>query len=496
MPIDVTCPHRGRTLRAADRQAGKRCKCPGCAQLLTVPVPVGQHQDEAPRAASPTPDAAAPDPVDDLSALARAAAEARSPSPPFARSAPPPPAPAAPVSDDAEYEDPPPAAPPAARVLTYADGGTSFRAQPMVGAERPPLPVIAPPAEDVAAREKSWRGNGYWLLLLTFIPLGVLSFSPHLGLKDRLEQTMRHHPELPWGNSSLEEMTPQRFDELFDQLPGHRLEGAFLSRTSVYPWLMALASAAMFVGIARVALPAPRVTTQRIALTGLFTGTLGVCVLIAIQFVGMFCCVGLFYLAALSPTAPFGPSLIGFVLGVGICEEVVKCLPILWLLYRGNLNGGLLNWRDAGMIGLASGAGFGVSEGMLYSIRYYNGVEPALVYAVRFCSVIALHATLSAACALILQRKQDHLIGEKMDPINWLLTLAAIILVPIFLHGLFDALAKQELMFGSLLVAVGSFAWLSWLIRHARTRAQIELAAVAAGPRLVRTARGTRYVAG
>src|SRR4051812_25906062 len=86
MPIDVTCPTCGRTLRAADRQAGKRCKCPGCATLLTVPMPVGGKRDGAgsgewgegrDTAGGSAAREASPDVTDDLAALARAAAQAR-----------------------------------------------------------------------------------------------------------------------------------------------------------------------------------------------------------------------------------------------------------------------------------------------------------------------------------------------------------------------------------------------------------------------------------
>jgi RsiW-degrading membrane proteinase PrsW (M82 family) len=342
---------------------------------------------------------------------------------------------------------------------------------------------------DVREREKSWRGNGYWLLLLMMIPLAVLTFRPHLTLEQRLHQTMRAHPAVQWGDTSPDKLTSQRLDEMIDQLPGRRLDGALLSRTSVWHWLMALAAAGVFTLIVSYALPTG-IRSRQIFLTGLFTGTLGVLTLLGIQFFGMFCCIGLFYAAALSSTAPFGPSLLGFVLGIGICEETVKCLPILWILFRGRL----LNWREACIIGMASGAGFGISEGILYSTRYYNGIEPAGMYVVRFCSSVALHTLLTGACALLIQRKQEHLL-EKMDPLNWTLTLLAIIFIPIVLHGLFDTLAKQHLIGGSLLVAVGSFAWLAWLIRQARTREMIDENDIEAGPRIIRTEKGTRYIA-
>ena len=67
---------------------------------------------------------------------------------------------------------------------------------------------------------------------------------------------------------------------------------------------------------------------------------------------------GAMYLAALDPTAPFGASLLGHFLGVGLCEEMIKSLPVMWRIYRPDHCG----WREACLWGMASGAGFGVSE--------------------------------------------------------------------------------------------------------------------------------------
>jgi RsiW-degrading membrane proteinase PrsW (M82 family) len=152
-----------------------------------------------------------------------------------------------------------------------------------------------------------------------------------------------------------------------------------------------------------------------------------------------------------------------------------------------------MNWRTACIIGMASGAGFGLSEALLYSFRYYNGIEPADAYALRFMSCIAFHTLLTGACAMLIQRKQEFLL-EKNDPINWILTLMAIILIPIFLHGLFDTYAKKEMEYGSLAVAIGSFLWLAVLIHQARARERSIAASIPRGPTLIQTAKGMRYI--
>lgn len=371
--------------------------------------------------------------------------------------------------------------------LAYAGLATPAKAESLIHGGARPIPVIARPTKDVARLDASWRGNVWWLLLVMMLPLAWLTFQKPMTLEERIARTAEKHPQL--GKVDTQEMTYQQLDEIFEALPDRKLDGAFLPRRSVFPLLFALVSAAVFVMLCAYAIPAPSNRPDRALYAGLFTGTLGVMLLLGIQSFGLFCFIHAFYLAALHPDAPFGASLIGFVLGVGICEEVIKVIPILFIMWRGNL----LNWRQACVIGMASGAGFGVSEGILYSFQDYNGIDPASIYVVRFASCVAFHTLLSGACAMMIYRKQEHLL-EDMDPINWLLTLAAIILIPIVLHGLFNTLAKKEMDGGALAVAIGSFAWVALLIRGARKREESVALAEPAGPKFVQTARGTVWV--
>jgi RsiW-degrading membrane proteinase PrsW (M82 family) len=432
MPILVTCDNCGRTLRARDEQAGKRCKCPGCGIILQVPVP--------------------------------AATEAR----PVSAAAP---IPAQPVE------------------LDYAGTAVPRSADPVVLGGARPIPVIARPTVDIAKLDRSWRGRVWWLLILAMIPLALVTFRTRITLQQRIERTMARSNATTKPEFGTEEEGYPYLDQALQELPGHKLEGALLARHSMFPLVFALLASGMFVLAITWAIPASTNRPRAVIASGLFTGTMGVLLLIGLQSTRLICCIPLFYLAALHPNAPFGASLIGFVFGVGVCEEVIKCLPILWMLWRGTL----LNWRDAVIIGMASGAGFGITEGLLYSFRYYNGIEPADAYMVRFMSDVALHTLLSGACAILIQRKQEHLL-EDLDPLNWIMTLMAIILVPIFLHGLFDTLAKKHMEAGALAVAVGSFIWLAVLIRAARRREESVALALPAGPPVMKTAKGTRWV--
>ena len=442
MPIIVTC-ECGRQLRARDELAGRRAKCPGCGMLLLVVPTVMEALPVLEEEQDPAPPSS-PLPAESVAPLA---------------------------------------------TLAYAGSSTPEGGDPLVHGEKAPLPVIARAPEEIERIERSWRGNLFWIFLFAMVPLAWLAFFPHPSVEQRIRQTLKANPAIADQYRFSEHMPLDRFHEMIDAFPGGRIQGALLRRQTVFHWLMAMASTALFVGLIRFAIPTS-VTAREILLTGLFTGTLGVLLLLAAQLFGSCCCIGMFYAAALDPDAPFGPSLLGFVFGIGFMEETIKCLPILFKLFRRQL----VSWRESAIIGMASGAGFGISEGVLYATRYYNGLEAADMYFVRFISTVALHVMLSAACAIMVQRKQEHLM-EEMDFINWTLTLMAIEIMPIVLHGFYNALAKQELQLASLAVSIGSFIWMWWLIKSSRGREKTVTVTIAAMPQLVRTAKGTRFIA-
>src|SRR5207248_1857839 len=52
--------------------------------------------------------------------------------------------------------------------------------------------------------------------------------------------------------------------------------------------------------------------------------------------------------------------------------------------------------------GMASGIGFGVAEGVMYSVRYYNGIAGFDAYLTRFAACVGLHAVWSASVGITL----------------------------------------------------------------------------------------------
>jgi RsiW-degrading membrane proteinase PrsW (M82 family) len=429
----------GRTIRASDKLAGRWVKCPQCGQPVQIP------------GSEPQPQAPPPTLVD------------------------------VPLAADE------PSHSPAAVSLPPSPFNI-----PHTGAPQLPRPVISAPDEDITAAEASWRGKIFWLLLLAMLPLAVQTLAGHEDTIDRIKRTLKNHPDLEQRFGELgDHMTRRDADRLIQLLPEHRLDGALVPRGSLVHWPWALAAAGIFFGIVVFAIPGFPAKPLNLVLAGLFTGTGGVLLLLGIQIVGFFCfcCIGAAYLAALDPRAPFGPSLLGFFFGVGFFEEFIKCLPVLFLLYRYEH----VPWRTACVWGMASGAGFGISEGIHYASNYYNGFEPLGIYFVRFLSCVAFHTLLSGACAILLQRKM-HFLQQGEGPYDWIFTLMAIISVPIFLHGLFDTLAKKNMDILAFGVAIAAFAWLAWLIKTSRERERIGDKPAVAAPRLVHTERGTRFV--
>jgi hypothetical protein len=102
----------------------------------------------------------------------------------------------------------------------------------------------------------------------------------------------------------------------------------------------------------------------------------------------------------------------------------------------------------------------------MYSASQYNGIEGADIYLVRFISCVALHATWTAAAAIMIWQNQANLQTDTWY--EWLLHLVLLVSVPMTLHGLYDTLLKRELTPWALLVAVASFGWLIFMIERAR----------------------------
>jgi RsiW-degrading membrane proteinase PrsW (M82 family) len=298
-------------------------------------------------------------------------------------------------------------------------------------------------------------------------------------VEKRVKATEQHHPEafqklLTNENSTLE--------DLFEALPEHKFEGAFLPRKTIVHWLFALMSAIGFFGLAWCFFEHGGANAIHLVIVAAFTATVGIASLLMFQIAADFTqgiwvrghgivtvmfyivkFIGFSYNAASDPEAGFWLSFLGFTCGVGLCEELTKAAPLLSRM--GKM--GSLGWRGMCLWGLASGIGFGVAEGIMYSANHYNGIATPGIYLVRFVSCVGLHAIWSAAVGIAMWKDRELFdsseLGELVGP------LLKAVAVPMILHGLYDTLLKREMNLYALLVAGISFAWMVWQVESARS---------------------------
>lgn len=431
MPISFTCSDCGKRLKARDELAGKQLPCPNCGRKVQIP--------EA---------------VEDIAASL------------FQEESPPPIATPHSVSEPtSEEEEQIPVRRKPSRPVTKAVKTETL----------PPLTTNDPPL---------WLRHLPWLLILALLPLAfsLLGERGEEERQDRFEQTMEHAPaelqlqiaevlvKIKTGKASIE--------ELFAVLPEHKFYGAFLPRGSFAHWGFAAGATVLFMTFFLLLSSQKTAEPHHLLGMGLFTATIGILLLFLLQalaelsqgvwlrggnivvllfYIVKF--IGYSYQAALDPDSNLFLSFMGYTLGVGFCEEVCKALPLLWH-FR---NPSAMRWRTAFLWGLASGAGFGISEGIMYSSRHYNGVSGLDMYIVRFISCVALHALWTGSVAITLQQKQS-LLQSIENWYDYIPRLFLIVGVPMVLHGLYDTLLKKDMNAGALVVAVLSFLFLAFQI--------------------------------
>jgi RsiW-degrading membrane proteinase PrsW (M82 family) len=435
--FDCDC---GRSLRAKDELAGKKTRCPGCGAILTIP------------------------------ALERTAVE---------------------EDDVANFLIQPENKPPHSDLIESPPSHGAILSEPVyrpAPASRKPENKPAPKAARLDRETKPGANSileySYWLLLFALIPLvfSLLSaneedFAERLTAtleKAAPEQAARIEAVLEKG----EELTK---DELFAVLPDGKLFGAHLPSSTVMHWVYAAVATTGFLLLVLLMFSVERSHPLHLLGIGLFTGTVGIVFLFAVQFCSqinirsirvhgwfgvillILALIGLSYRSALDPDSNLMLSAIGFTFGVGLCEELTKAIPLFFYYKRFATMG----WRGACSWGLASGIGFGVSEGIMYSADSYNGISGVGIYVVRFVSCVAIHAMWAGAVGISIARTVDAYEAVE-DRIGYALYALRVLAVPMVLHGLYDTLLKKDLNVWALLIALASFAWLAFQIERAR----------------------------
>jgi RsiW-degrading membrane proteinase PrsW (M82 family) len=375
------------------------------------------------------------------------------------------------------------------------------------GTEKPvtlkPEPAPEPtPAAAATAPPESFRDYLYWLLIMAFFPLVLHLAAPQerMDFEKKLEETLRS------ASSSTKERARDvvdrikrrhaSLDELFSVLPGRRLAGAWLPRNTDLHWAFAGASALLFWLVVGSCFPGTRTSFTQLLAVGTFTGTLGVAILLSLHslpFVGEF-----IWLCMSSAKHGAGDLLVliaAYTLGVGLIEEMCKLIPILWYFKKR----GQISWRRACLWGLASGVGFGVSEGIVYSETMYNGIFTMDAYLVRFLSCVVLHAVWTASAALALFHNQEMLAqllkptlrkegaaprllrAQDRDQVlnamtlssgdqvfAWTMIVLKTVAVVMVFHGVYDAALSNDMPVLALSAALASFAWFVYQVETAR----------------------------
>ena len=375
---------------------------------------------------------------------------------------------------------------------------------------------LNPKAAAKVGPPRTARDYTYLILLLALLPLfWTMLKGENAGrrlektLKDASPQAQARVAEIkqlmniegPLPDYVLPYLDEEDFDSLpganvFDGLPDGKIQGAMLSRRSFAHWGFAALSAVAFLALILTFFPRRTVEAKHLFWVGFFTGTAGIVLLVIVQALadatrgfipipsivaarGFFGAAGAVismviwafkliagsYDAALDPNANFFVSAFGFMIGVGLLEEMVKAIPLLW--YTNSV--GNLSWRAAILWGLASGIGFGVSEGISYSADFYNGILSADIYVVRFVSCVALHAIWSASVAVFIYQQRE-MVEAAVTPWEWLNAAFTVVIVSTFLHGLYDTMMKKQYVLGGIIVGMVSVGVLGLQIEWLRKK--------------------------
>ena len=445
----------GARISARDDLAGRRTRCPACGTILSVPEPAGPQPVEPepfPLPSSPTPDAY------DL------------------------------ITE-----------PDAAQTSNVWSSNRSLGGPVEIEPPTWPQQVAAPRTlgPEIVERPSSPRESLYWILLFTLIPLALsLLGGRSEDFLKRLERTIDSSPpevqqRVEGVIARLEKGNATR-DDLIRALPDGKIDAsAHLSRDSMVHWIYAAIASAAFLGIIAFFFAKETIHPLHLLLIGLFTGTIGIVFLIAVQYAAAYSqsvwltrgniivllifyfvkFVGWSYSSALDPDSNFLLSAIGFTCGVGLCEELCKALPVIGY-YRQHVNRSAMGWRGACLWGLASGIGFGVSEGIMYAGDEYNGISGWDIYVVRFVSCVALHAMWSASTSMVIERRRDLLEECEQWP-QTALFLLRVISVPMVLHGLYDTLLKKEYESVALVMGLLSFGWFALNIQWSEREEEV-----------------------
>lgn len=426
MAIRFYCDQCGQKIKAQDDMAGMRIACPTCRDPQTVPIPVAGSKPAITERA-------------DAQALKMAG-----------------------------HFDP----------MDFTSTVKGYQQQKKVlNADDKSLPV------NQVKPVRTLRGSLYFVFVLGLIPLvmSMLSGNDESVIKqlERAIETELRGEKQKKARITLDLAKKGRLglDDVLSYFPNKKLKSAWLPRDTDKHYYLAMVCTIGAVLVVAVCLPKGFTRVPIMAMIGGFTSIFGIGMLLILQYIaatgiGIFLAgpfaiiiymIGIAYRSLMNPDLPFIQCLASYTFGVGLCEEIIKALPI-FIIFMGRTR---LRWHECCAMGLASGIGFGIAEGIHYSSTLYNGLCDQSMYLVRFISCVTLHAIWCAASALFLHRFQKLTHGS-LTLLTAFYRLFILISIPMVLHGLYDTFLSKEMDSLALTVAVFSFGWLVIMVEVAR----------------------------
>lgn len=334
-------------------------------------------------------------------------------------------------------------------------------------------------------KKRILRGSFYFCFALAFIPLVMMMVQTQeqniLKLIEKGIEEDLHGDTRAKARRALElaKVGKAHIDDVINLFPNKKLRSAWLPRDSVLHIYLAMVCSIGFVFTVCICLPKGFTRIPLMLMIAGFTGVFGIGMLLIVQYLAVtglgallggpfaiiIIMIGIAYRSLLNPDLPFINCLMSYTFGVGLCEEIIKALPI-FIIFLGRTR---LRWHECCAMGMASGIGFGIAEGIHYSGEFYNGLCDQLTYFVRFISCVMLHAVWCAASALFLHRYQKITHGH-MGFLMGFYRLLILISIPMVLHGLYDTFLAKNMDGMALAVALFSFGWLVIMVESARDK--------------------------
>lgn len=341
------------------------------------------------------------------------------------------------------------------------------------------------PAANITRVKKvrTFRGSLYMFFLLASVPLFLdIVLEEKDDVNTRIENTIKALPKQAQlrADKVYNEYKLDKADieEVLQVLPDKKIQGAWLPLYSKWHYYFTGVAAVVYLVLLGILLPRGFANFHVKVFIAFFTGTAGMAMLFMIQSIALsgrgvtsggligifFGLIGVAYSVVDNPDIGFMPLLLANIFGVGLCEELVKALPV-FVIFMGRKR---LRWHECCSIGMASGLGFGLVEAFSYG-EMYHGLFGQMTYWTRFVSCVVSHGVSTAAAALFLHRFQ----GLLEDDMTWgdaFLRLLLLISIPMTLHGLYNTFATKNMVGLALAVDLFNFGWLALMIETARDK--------------------------